>query len=144
MFLQELTSIKGIGEWTVHMFQMFHLRRPDILPIGDLGVRKGMQKVYKLSKLPGRQEMEQIAEEWRPYRSVGAFYMWRSQEPPKADDENDAATMAVATPDKRSEDATKKRMKGTPGGVCPSPWLDGANDLVATPPKRKRKKDEDA
>ena len=62
-------------------FQMFHLRRPDVLPVGDLGVRKGMMKVYKLSKLPGRQEMERIADEWRPYRSVGSFYMWRSQEP---------------------------------------------------------------
>lgn len=72
-----LTSVKGIGPWTVHMFMIFALHRPDVLPVGDLGVRKGFQKLYGLKALPTVIEMEQLAACWRPYRSLGAWYMWR-------------------------------------------------------------------
>ncbi|XP_062180751.1 alkylbase DNA glycosidase-like protein mag2 [Phragmites australis] len=78
--LAELTRVKGIGEWTVHMFMIFSLHRPDVLPCGDLGVRKGVQELYKLKALPKPEEMAALCERWRPYRSVGAWYMWRLME----------------------------------------------------------------
>src|SRR5215813_11514601 len=73
-----LTDIKGIGEWTAHMFLIFALRRPDILPTGDLGVRAAMKKAYHLEELPKADEMQRIAAAWRPYCSVASWYLWRS------------------------------------------------------------------
>lgn len=78
--LAELTRVKGVGEWTVNMFMIFSLHRPDVLPSGDLGVRKGVQELYKLRALPNPEEMAALCERWRPYRSVGAWYMWRLME----------------------------------------------------------------
>ena len=75
---QYLVSIKGIGEWTVHMFLLFYLGREDILPTGDLGVRKGMMKVYDLPELPQSSTMTRIAAPWQPYRSFGTLLMWRA------------------------------------------------------------------
>ncbi|KAM0885349.1 hypothetical protein ACQ4PT_030427 [Festuca glaucescens] len=75
--LAQLTKVKGIGEWTVHMFMIFSLHRPDVLPSGDLGVRKGVQQLYKLKVMPKPEEMAALCDRWRPYRSVGAWYMWR-------------------------------------------------------------------
>ncbi|XP_068637311.1 alkylbase DNA glycosidase-like protein mag2 [Aristolochia californica] len=72
-----LTMVKGIGAWSVHMFMIFSLHRPDVLPVGDLGVRKGVQLLYDLEELPRPSQMEQLCERWRPYRSVGSWYMWR-------------------------------------------------------------------
>ncbi|OMO84402.1 hypothetical protein COLO4_22066 [Corchorus olitorius] len=74
---QMLTAVKGIGPWSVHMFMIFSLHRPDVLPVGDLGVRKGVQLLYGLKELPKPAQMEQICEKWKPYRSVGSWYMWR-------------------------------------------------------------------
>jgi len=76
--MQYLVSIKGIGEWTVHMFLLFYLGREDILPTGDLGVRKGMMKVYDLPELPQSSTMTRIAAPWQPYRSFGTLLMWRA------------------------------------------------------------------
>jgi DNA-3-methyladenine glycosylase II len=73
-----LTAIKGLGRWTVDMFLMFHLGRPDILPVGDLGIRKGIQIHYGLTALPKAAEMEQIAEPWRPHRTLASLYLWES------------------------------------------------------------------
>jgi DNA-3-methyladenine glycosylase II len=75
-----LTQVKGVGVWTVHMFLMFALRRPDVLPIGDLGVRMAMKKAYGLAELPTPAEMEKIAASWKPWSSVASWYMWRSLE----------------------------------------------------------------
>ncbi|KAL3527110.1 hypothetical protein ACH5RR_011766 [Cinchona calisaya] len=75
-----LSMVKGIGSWSVHMFMIFSLHRPDVLPVSDLGVRKGVQLLYGLEELPKPSQMEQLCEKWRPYRSVGAWYMWRSVE----------------------------------------------------------------
>lgn len=75
-----LTDIKGIGEWTAHMFLIFALRRPDVLATGDLGVRTAVQRAYRKRKLPSPKEMEKIAESWHPYRSVACWYLWRSLE----------------------------------------------------------------
>ncbi|KAI6695414.1 hypothetical protein NL676_023124 [Syzygium grande] len=78
--LSALTRVKGIGVWSVHMFMMFSLHRPDVLPVGDLGVRKGLQAMHELNELPKPLEMEELCEKWRPYRSVGSWYMWRLME----------------------------------------------------------------
>ncbi|CAA6671255.1 unnamed protein product [Spirodela intermedia] len=72
-----LNMVKGIGAWSVHMFMIFSLHRPDVLPVGDVGVRKGVQLLYGLDTLPRPSQMEQLCERWKPYRSVGSWYMWR-------------------------------------------------------------------
>jgi DNA-3-methyladenine glycosylase II len=82
---EQLVSIKGIGPWTVDMFLMFAINRPDILPVGDYGVKVGIHKLFGLPALPKPAEMERIAEPWRPYRSVASWYIWRSLEKPKSE-----------------------------------------------------------
>ena len=72
-----LLPVRGIGPWSVDMFLMFALARPDVLPVGDLGVRKGMQMHFRLRSLPEADKMIKLAAPWRPYRSVAAWYMWR-------------------------------------------------------------------
>lgn len=75
-----LTMVNGIGSWSVHMFMIFSLHRPDVLPINDLNVRKGVQLLYSLEELPRPSQMDQLCEKWRPYRSVASWYMWRLAE----------------------------------------------------------------
>jgi len=75
---EQLTAIKGLGPWTVHMFLIFHLARPDVLPVGDLGIRKAVQVLQGLAELPTPAELELIAEPWRPHRSLASLYLWRS------------------------------------------------------------------
>ncbi|XVE69872.1 hypothetical protein DITRI_Ditri10aG0026500 [Diplodiscus trichospermus] len=72
-----LTMVNGIGSWSVHMFMIFSLHRPDVLPINDLGVRKGVQLLYNLEELPRPSQMDQLCDKWRPYRSVASWYLWR-------------------------------------------------------------------
>lgn len=72
-----LTMVNGIGSWSVHMFMIFSLHRPDVLPINDLGVRKAMLLLYNLPELPRPSQMDQLCEKWRPYRSVASWYLWR-------------------------------------------------------------------
>lgn len=76
--IERLTQVKGIGVWTAHMFLMFSLRRPNILPTGDFGVQTAIKKYYKKHKLPKPKDMEKIARSWEPYRSVACWYLWRS------------------------------------------------------------------
>jgi DNA-3-methyladenine glycosylase II len=76
--IAELVAVKGIGEWTAHMFLIFHLQRPDVLAVGDLGIRSAIRRAYELDELPGPTEMERIGAAWRPYRSVACRYLWRS------------------------------------------------------------------
>jgi DNA-3-methyladenine glycosylase II len=76
--IAHLTQVKGIGVWTAHMFLMFSLRRPNVLPTGDYGVQVAVKKYYKKRKLPKPKDMEKIARAWEPYRSVACWYMWRS------------------------------------------------------------------
>jgi DNA-3-methyladenine glycosylase II len=78
-----LTDIKGVGVWTAHMFLIFSLRRPNVLPVGDLGVRTAIQRIYRKRKLPTPGQVEQIARDWHPYCSYAAWYLWRSLELPK-------------------------------------------------------------
>jgi DNA-3-methyladenine glycosylase II len=74
----ELTAVKGLGVWTAHMFLIFHLNRPDVLPVGDLGVRNAARAAYDLKELPTALELEEIGDPWRPHRSLAALYLWRS------------------------------------------------------------------
>lgn len=80
--IAELTKVKGIGEWTAHMFLMFALRRQNILPTGDYGVRSAMRKAYGMKVMPKPRTMERIAKSWHPYCSVASWYMWRSLDVP--------------------------------------------------------------
>lgn len=73
---QHLIAVKGIGRWTVDMFLIFTLHRPDVLPTGDLGIQKGFQKVFNLKKLPDVKKMEKLAEVWQPYRTIASWYLW--------------------------------------------------------------------
>jgi DNA-3-methyladenine glycosylase II len=74
----ELVAVKGLGLWTAQMFLMFHLGRPDVLPVGDLGIRRAIERAYGLPGLPAPAEMEQIALPWRPHRTLACRYLWRS------------------------------------------------------------------
>lgn len=78
--IAELTQVKGIGEWTVHMFLMFCMARLDVLPVGDLGIRNGVAKLYDLDHAPTPDEVKAIAAKnnWRPYESVASWYVWQS------------------------------------------------------------------
>jgi DNA-3-methyladenine glycosylase II len=76
--IRELTAIKGIGEWTAHMFLMFTLQRPDVLPTGDLGVRNAAMRAYGLDAPPAPAELAALAEPWRPHRTRACLYLWRS------------------------------------------------------------------
>ena len=75
---QEVTAVKGLGQWTADMFLIFHLGRPDVLPVGDLGVRRAVERLYGLETLPSAEELERLGERWRPYRSLASLYLWRS------------------------------------------------------------------
>jgi DNA-3-methyladenine glycosylase II len=76
--IASLTSVKGIGRWTAEMFLMFRLHRPDVLPVGDLGLVKAVQRAYKLRLAPTPDRLSRIGETWRPYRSVACWYLWAS------------------------------------------------------------------
>jgi DNA-3-methyladenine glycosylase II len=76
--IEHLTQVKGIGTWTAHMFLMFTMRRPDVLPTGDYGIQVAMKKYYRKRKLPKPKDMERIAKVWIPYRSIACWYLWRS------------------------------------------------------------------
>jgi len=78
--IERLDSVRGIGRWTVEMLLMFRLGRPDILPVGDYGVRKGFARMRKLAELPKPKELMAYGERWKPYRSVASWYMWRAAE----------------------------------------------------------------
>ncbi len=78
--IEVLTDIKGVGVWTAHMFLLFSLRRPNVLPVGDLGVRMAIQRAYRKRKIPTPRQVEQIARDWHPYCSFAAWYLWRSLE----------------------------------------------------------------
>lgn len=78
--LKAVTAVKGLGVWTAHMFMMFHLGRPDILAVGDLGIKEGFKRLYELEERPSPAEMEELAKAWRPYRTLACRYLWRSLE----------------------------------------------------------------
>src|SRR5688572_28332878 len=75
---EQLTAVKGLGQWTADMFLIFHLGRPDVLPVGDLGIRRAVERAYDLSDPPDAARLTEIAEPWRPHRSLASLYLWRS------------------------------------------------------------------
>jgi len=76
--ISELTKIRGIGRWTAEMFLIFSLGRLDVLPVGDLGLKKSIQLLYAMSSLPKPDEIQKIAEKWKPYRTIATWYLWKS------------------------------------------------------------------
>jgi DNA-3-methyladenine glycosylase II len=80
VIVEQFTAVKGIGIWTVQMFLIFALRRPNVLPTGDLGVRAAIKKAYNLDEMPKPTDVARIAEPWSPYRSIASWYLWRSLE----------------------------------------------------------------
>ena len=76
--IAQLTAVKGLGEWTAHMFLIFHLGRPDVLPVGDLGIRNAAALAYGLDSPPKPDALRGLAEPWRPHRSLASLYLWRS------------------------------------------------------------------
>ena len=76
--IAELIEVKGVGRWTAEMFLIFHLGRPDVVSVGDLGIRRAVQLAYGMEELPGPEELEKLAEEWRPHRTLACLYLWRS------------------------------------------------------------------
>lgn len=98
-----LTDIKGIGVWTAHMFLLFALRRPNVLAVGDLGVRTAIQRQYRKRKLPSADQVQKLARDWHPYCSIACWYLWRSLELPNQPGMKPAARRNGA------RKATKKR-----------------------------------
>jgi DNA-3-methyladenine glycosylase II len=76
--IAELVAVKGLGLWTAQMFLMFQLERADVLPVGDLGIRRAIERAYGLDELPDAATIEGIAEPWRPHRTLACRYLWRS------------------------------------------------------------------
>src|SRR5262249_17543334 len=95
--IDRLVSVRGIGVWSVEMFLIFRLGRPDVLPVHDLGVRKGWAVAYGKKHMPTTKELLAFGERWRPYRTVASWYMWRAFE--RA---GDAATHRIQRPTRRT------------------------------------------
>src|SRR5689334_24823786 len=102
--IERLVQVKGIGRWTVHMFLIFRLGRPDVLPELDLGIQNAIRRAYRLRKQPGPKDVQRIGKSWTPHASVASWYLWRSLEgaPPTAPRKKPA-------PGKRPKKATPKR-----------------------------------
>ena len=79
--VEDLVRVKGIGRWTVEMFLMFHLMRPDVMPVGDLGLQRAMERLYNAGEPLTKDDMRRIAEPWQPWRTVAVWYLWRSMDP---------------------------------------------------------------
>jgi DNA-3-methyladenine glycosylase II len=99
--VERLVAVKGFGRWTAEMFLMFRLHRPDVLPVGDLGIVNAMRRLYRLRKKPDAKRMLKIGESWKPYRSVACWYLWQSLR-------NEPLTTATRTP-RRSPKASRAR-----------------------------------
>ena len=109
-----LTAVKGIGRWTAHMFLMFRLGRPDVLPELDLGIRKAIQLAYRLRKMPNADRVHEIGAAWAPHRTVASWYLWRSIDQPAARATPKKRSLAKAAKKKRASRArsTRKAVRG--------------------------------
>jgi len=115
--IERLTAVRGFGRWTAEMFLMFRLHRPDILPVGDLGIVNAVQRLYGLRERPNAQRLTAIGEAWRPYRSVACWYLWQSLSHPAM---RDRLAAKVA---KRRKKRTAKA--GSRGAITPSAAISG-------------------
>ncbi len=112
--IEQLTAVKGIGVWTAEIFLMFRLRRLDVFPADDLGLVKGAQRVYGLRQRPTRQRLLKMAEAWRPYRSVAAWYLWRSL---SAETKDEGRRTKNETAERRNgKRGTERRTRGRTDG----------------------------
>jgi DNA-3-methyladenine glycosylase II len=109
-----LTAVKGIGRWTAHMFLMFRLGRPDVLPELDLGIRKAIQLAYRLRKMPNADRVHEIGAAWAPHRTVASWYLWRSIDQPAAQATPPKRSLAKVAKKKRASRArsTRKAVRG--------------------------------
>ena len=107
LVIERLTSVKGFGRWTAEMFLMFRLHRPDVLPVGDLGIVNAIQRLYGLRKRPDAKKILKLGEAWRPYRSVASWYLWQTlKNEPLA---RPSATAAKSPRQSRSTSRAQKR-----------------------------------
>ncbi|MBA3270162.1 MAG: DNA-3-methyladenine glycosylase 2 family protein [Acidobacteria bacterium] len=102
--LQQLTAVKGIGPWTAEIFLMFRLQRPDVFPVADLGLVKAAQRLYRMRQPPTREKLLKLAEAWRPYRSIAAWYLWRSLSLPSP-----VATTLMSPTKRRTPESRSRR-----------------------------------
>ena len=93
--IEAITKVKGLGRWSAEMFLMFRLRRPDVLPVDDLGIVNAIHRLYKLRKRPDAKRIQRIGETWRPYRTVACWYLWRSLENTPLDSVKPAVTRQI-------------------------------------------------
>ena len=98
-----LTKVKGIGRWTAEMFLMFRLHRPDVLPVGDLGIVTAVQKAYGLRKRPTPDRLRRLGDAWKPYRSIACWYLWRSLD-------NAGAVPSTTSPNSRLREAREMKL----------------------------------
>ena len=117
--IERLTQVRGIGRWTVEMMLMFHLLRPDVLPVDDFGVRKGFQLAYGLKGMPKPKALAEFGERWRPYRSIAAWYLWRANDLAKQNLLPKCARppRVELQPPTRSKSKQKKKQKRKKKGV---------------------------
>jgi DNA-3-methyladenine glycosylase II len=101
LVIERLTSVKGFGRWTAEMFLMFRLHRPDVLPVGDLGIVNAIQRLYRLRTRPDPKKILKLGEAWRPYRSVASWYLWQTLR-------NEPLTTKAETP-RRSRSTSRAR-----------------------------------
>ena len=138
--IERLTAVRGIGRWTVEMLLMFQLRRPDVLPVDDFGVRYGFRLAYGLRKMPAPKLLAMFGERWAPYRSAAAWYLWRAvdlaragQLPPPT-----AAVKLPRLPRKRRKAAAKSQRKTKRAAASAArPERAGARTRARRPPARR-------
>ena len=121
-----LTAVKGFGRWTAEMFLMFRLHRPDVLPVGDLGIVNAVQRLYKLRKRPDAKRLHQLGEGWKPYRSVASWYLWQSLK--------NEPSPGLQTADRKSRKSSRPSKAGSRKPKAPEPGA-GSPKAVATPPR---------
>ena len=136
--IEQLTAVKGIGEWSAHMFLMFHLGRPDILPVGDQGIRRAVQVQYGLRKIPDPKRLEKIARPWRPYRTLACLYLWSSldNKPGRSGDECASAGHTAVSRGQPAEVAVRLRSRPSGGRAR---WLRPRRRSSALLPQRGRR-----
>ena len=99
--IKALVQVKGVGRWTAEMFLIFTLNRPDVLPVDDLGLQTSVRDVYRLAARPGAAQLTQLAEPWRPYRTLASWYLWRHLECAATDAKRETGAAAITVDEKR-------------------------------------------
>jgi hypothetical protein len=131
--IDALVKVNGIGRWTAEMFLIFTLNRPDVLPVDDLGLRQGAQRVFRLRKTPDGKKLTKLAEPWRPYRSIATWYIWSRER------EDDGAGETRESDDEVTEWNHSPRSRSSPSSTSTSsarttqsaPWPSRAEPLAA-------------